>query len=87
MIGARKRYQTNAGNRTLIRLLERCYVIESSPSNREVNAPRDKNYGLLGLVLDPEELGIILNYRNIHAEIETAHILTMPLAGFLVTVT
>jgi hypothetical protein len=35
MIGARKGYPTKAGNKTLIRLLERCYVIGSSPSNRE----------------------------------------------------
>jgi hypothetical protein len=76
MIGARKRYRTNAGNRTLLCLLERCYVIGSSPSNREATVPRDKIYGLLGLASDAEELGIISNYLNLHSEMETACILT-----------
>ena len=59
-----------------MRLLERCYVIGSSPSNREATYPRDKIYGLLGLASDAEKLGIVPNYGDMHSEIETAHILT-----------
>ena len=76
MIGARRGYRTKTGNRTLMRLLERCYVIGSSPSNREATYPRDKIYGLLGLASDAEELKIVPNYGDVHSEIETAHILT-----------
>jgi hypothetical protein len=75
MIGARKGYQTNTGKRTLIRLLERCYVIGSSPSNREATYSRDKIYGLLGLASDAEELNIVPNYSDIKSEMETAHVL------------
>ncbi|KAE9367399.1 heterokaryon incompatibility protein-like protein, partial [Stipitochalara longipes BDJ] len=76
MIGARKRYQSNTGNRTLMHLLEQCYVLGSSSSNREASLQRDKIYGLLGLASDTEKLDIIPNYRNMHSSLETADILT-----------
>jgi hypothetical protein len=74
MIGARKGYQSNRGNRTLIRLLERCYVLGSSPSNREATHARDKIYGLLGLASDTVELDIVPHYRNLNSDSETAAI-------------
>jgi hypothetical protein len=76
MIGARKGHRTNAGDRTLIRLLDRCYVIGSSPSSREATHARDKIYGLLGLATDEKELGISPNYRNLDSDMETARIFT-----------
>ncbi|KAN0095751.1 heterokaryon incompatibility protein-like protein [Hyaloscypha variabilis] len=74
MIGARKGYQSNKGNRTLIRLLERCYVLGSSPSNKEATHARDKIYGLLGLASDAKPLDIVPHYRNLKSDLETAAI-------------
>ena len=83
MIGARKGCQRNRGNRTLIRLLERCYVLGSSPSNREATHARDKIYGLLGLASDTVELDIVPHYRNLNSDSESAAIFKDVTSKFL----